>query len=64
MWEGGGGQDGVEWGGKWDNCNTIINKYIFFKGHMDKIEGWGGGGGGRWGQLGRGRGKGRQGIQL
>ena len=29
MWEGGGGQDGVEWGGKWDNCNSIINKYIF-----------------------------------
>ena len=24
----GGGQDGVEWGGKWDNCNNIINKYI------------------------------------
>ena len=22
------GQDGVEWGGKWDNCNSIINKYI------------------------------------
>ena len=31
MWEGGGGQDGVEWGGKWDNCNSIINKYIFKK---------------------------------
>ena len=28
MWEGGGGQDGVEWGGKWDKCNSIINKYI------------------------------------
>ena len=28
MWEGGGGQDGVEWGGKWDNWNSIINKYI------------------------------------
>ena len=30
MWEGEGGQDGVEWsgGGKWDNCNSIINKYI------------------------------------
>ena len=28
MWEGGGRQDGVEWGGKWDNCNSIINKYI------------------------------------
>ena len=28
MWEGGGGQDGVELGGgKWDNCNSII-KYI------------------------------------
>ena len=27
-WEGGGGQDGVEWGGEWDNCNSIINKYI------------------------------------
>ena len=24
----------MEWsegGGKWDNCNSIINKYIFFK---------------------------------
>ena len=32
IWEGGGGQDGVEWGGrKWDNCNSIINKYIFKK---------------------------------
>ena len=31
MWEGGGGQDGVEWGGEWDNCNSIINKYIFKK---------------------------------
>ena len=29
IWEGGHGQDGVEWGrGKWDNCNSIINKYI------------------------------------
>ena len=31
MWEGGGGQDGVEWGGEWDNCKSIINKYNFFK---------------------------------
>ena len=30
MWEGGGGQDGVEWGG-WDNCNSILNKYILKK---------------------------------
>ena len=28
MWEGEGGQDGVEWEGEWDNCNSIINKYI------------------------------------
>ena len=28
LWEGGGGQDGVEWGGEWDNCNSIINKYF------------------------------------
>ena len=28
LWEGGGGQDGVELGGEWDNCNSIINKYI------------------------------------
>ena len=28
MWEGGGEQDGVELGGEWDNCNSIINKYI------------------------------------
>ena len=29
MWEGGGwaGWSGVR-GGKWDNCNSIINKYI------------------------------------
>ena len=36
MWEGGGGQDGVEWGGKWDNCNSIINKYIFKKRRREK----------------------------
>ena len=30
VWEGGVGQDGVK-GGEWDNCNSIINKYIFFK---------------------------------
>ena len=29
MWVGGGGQDRVK-GGKWDNCNSVINK-IFFK---------------------------------
>ena len=23
MWEGGGGQDGEECGGEWDNCNSI-----------------------------------------
>ena len=28
MGKGEGGQDGVEWGGEWDNCNSIINKYI------------------------------------
>ena len=39
MWEGGCGQDGVEWGGKWDNCNSIINKYIKKKkkGHLYKF---------------------------
>ena len=31
MWEGGCGQDGVEWGGEWDKCNSIINKYILKK---------------------------------
>ena len=31
MWEGEGGQDGVEWEGEWDNCNSIINKYILKK---------------------------------
>ena len=31
MWEGVGGEDGVELGGKWDNCNSIINKYILKK---------------------------------
>ena len=32
MWEGGGwaGWSGVK-GGEWDNCNSIINKYIFKK---------------------------------
>ena len=32
MWEGGGwaGWSGVG-GGKWDNCNSIINKYILKK---------------------------------
>ena len=31
MWEGGVGR--MEWseGGKWDNCNSIINKYIYTK---------------------------------
>ena len=28
MWEGGGGQDRVDEAGKWDNCNSVINKYI------------------------------------
>ena len=29
IWDREGGQDGVEWGGgKWDNCNSIISKYI------------------------------------
>ena len=28
MWEGVGGQDGVEWGVTWDHCNSILNKYI------------------------------------
>ena len=31
LWEGGwAGWSGVK-GGKWDNCNSIINKYIFLK---------------------------------
>ena len=34
MWEGGGRQDEVEWGREWDNCNSIINKYI--KKHQKK----------------------------
>ena len=34
MWEGEGGQDKVEWGG-WDNCNSIINKYIL-KNHIEQ----------------------------
>ena len=36
----------------------------YYKGHMDKIKGEGGGGGGRWFQLGVGGGMGRKGIQL
>ena len=37
MWEGGGGQVGVEWGGEWDNCNSIINKYIKKKEQQYKL---------------------------
>ena len=36
----------------------------YYKGHMDKIKGEGGGGAGRWVQLGWGGGMGRKGIQL
>ena len=36
----------------------------YYKGHMDKTQGEGGGGGGRWVQLGWGGGMGRKGIQL
>ena len=36
----------------------------YYKGHMDKIKGEGGGRGGRWVQLGWGGGMGRKGIQL
>ena len=39
IWEGGGGRDGVEWGGKWDNCNSIINKYIFKKCYVHTVHG-------------------------
>ena len=28
MWEGVGRMEWSEEGGKWDNCNSIINKYI------------------------------------
>ena len=28
---GGRGVGRMEWGGKWDNCNSIINKYILKK---------------------------------
>ena len=37
MWEGGGGQDGVECGGEWDNCNSVINKYIFLKKNLQTV---------------------------
>ena len=36
MWEGEDGQDGVK-EGKWDNCNSIINKYIFKKLILKKL---------------------------
>ena len=36
----------------------------YYKGHMDKIKGKGGGGRGRWGQLGWGGEMGRKGRQL
>ena len=32
-----GEQDGVEWGGGCDNCNSIINKYIFKKSKMIEL---------------------------
>ena len=39
MWEGEGGKDGVEWGwGGWDNCNSIINKYIEKKKPQQRVE--------------------------
>ena len=52
MWEGGGwaGWSGV--GGEWDNCNSIINKYILKKDTWTKSRGWvevGEGGGFSWG---------------
>ena len=52
------GDNAVNWGKKrpFNNC--------YYKGHMDKIKGVGGGGGGRWVQLGWGGGMGRKGIQL
>ena len=37
---------------------------IYYKGHMDKIKGEGGGGEGRWVLLGWGGGMGRKGTQL
>ena len=36
----------------------------YYKGHMEKTKGEGGGGGGKWVQLGWGGGMGRKGIQL
>ena len=36
----------------------------YYKGHMDKTKGEGGGAGGRWFHLGWGGGMGRKGIQL
>ena len=38
MWEGGGwaGWSGV--GGEWDNCNSIINKYIKNNNNKKKIK--------------------------
>ena len=50
-----------EWGGDSGKRGLQEN---YYKGHMDKIKGEGGGGGGRWVQLGWGGGMGRKGIQL
>ena len=49
-----------------NEIEAVIKKLLtsYYKGHMDKIGGDGGGGGGRWVQLGWGGGKGRKGIQL
>ena len=44
--------------------NEIFTCFNYYKGHMDKIKGEGGGGGGRWVQLGWGGGLGRKGTQL
>ena len=49
-----------EWGG--DSEEKGLQDY--YKGHMDKITGEGGGGGGRGVQLGWGGGLGRKGTQL
>ena len=50
--------------GEWEGTVRRGDYRNYYKGHMDKIKGEGGGRGGRWGWLGWGGGMGRKGIQL
>ena len=57
-------QQALQVKGQDDPSKKVWDYRNYYKGHMDKIKGVGGGGGGRWVQLGWGGGMGRKGIQL